>query len=66
MTRKEQYKNLLAWNAYIDLPKVLKFLKEGSIADYEVVSQIYNNGMCLKDFEDLQEVIEEIENGEIE
>ena len=60
---KEEYKNLLLNNAYINLENVLDFLKNNFIADFEVISEIYNKGMSQADYEALQEAIEEIENG---
>jgi len=60
---KQEYKDLLLNNAYINLDNVIDFLKNNYIADFEAISEIYNKGMSEADYEALQEAIDEIENG---
>ena len=58
---KDKYKELLEGNGYIGLSSVLGFLKEGCIADYEAISDIFSGGMSNEDYYNLQEAIGEIE-----
>ena len=57
---KEQYKELLTNNGYINLKSVSEFLSNNCIADYEVISDIFNKGMSNDDYYNLQEALEEI------
>ena len=63
---KEEYKNLILNNGYINTEAVIEFLRNNYIADYEVIAEIYNNGISLSDCENLQKALDEIENREIE
>ena len=64
MTKKE-YKEVLLNNGYINLEAISEFLKHNCIADYEVISEIFNKGMSNNDYDNLQEAINDIENGDI-
>jgi len=58
--RKEEYKEILVNNGYINLENVCNFLKDNCIADYEVISEIFDKGMSGNDYDNLQEAIDEI------
>ena len=59
MTR-EEYKEILENNGYINLVNVINFLRENCIADYEVIAEIYNKGMSIRDWKNLQEALDEL------
>ena len=59
--RKQEYKNILQNNGYINLANVADFLKQNCIADYEVISEIFDSGLSYFDYQELQAAIEEIE-----
>lgn len=59
--KKQDYKDILENNGYINLFAVVSFLRENCIADFGVISEIFNNGMSLDDYQNLQEALEEIE-----
>ncbi|MBW1973788.1 MAG: hypothetical protein JRI44_13280 [Deltaproteobacteria bacterium] len=59
---KENYKDILLNNGYINLSAVIDFLRNNCIADFEVVSDIFNEGMSESDYQDLQEAIDDIES----
>ena len=60
--KKEEYKNILQNNGYINLINVIDFLRQNCIADYEVISIIFNSGMSTLDYQELQAALNEIEN----
>jgi len=49
MTEKERYKEMIESNGYIDLRVVGEFLRKGMIADYELVAEIFDDGMSNND-----------------
>ena len=61
ITKKEYYKGILQNNAYINLNTVKDFLQNNCVADYEVIAEIFNKGMTLLDWQDLQQALDEIE-----
>jgi len=61
-TIKENYKDILLNNSYINLLAVMDFLRNNCIADFEVISEIFNKGMSISDYQDLQEAIDDIES----
>ena len=63
MNQKEYYKEILENNGYINSANVIKFLRENCVADFEVVAEIYGKGLSRNDLADLQEAIDEIEEG---
>jgi len=58
---KQEYKDILENNGYINLYAVVNFLRENCIADYEIISEIFNNGMSVTDYNNLQEALDELE-----
>jgi hypothetical protein len=64
--RKKDYKEILLNNGYINFEVVKNFLREGCIADYEVISEIFNGGMSDYEYQELQEALDEIESGYLE
>jgi len=47
-------------NGYIQRNLVINFLQNGCIADYELIAEIYNNGMGLMDYQNLQTALDEL------
>ena len=58
--RKQEYKDILQNNGYINLVNVADFLEKNCIADYAVISEIFAKGMSVLDYSELQAAIEEI------
>ena len=58
--RVEHYKNLIEDNGYINKTAVIEFLSNNCIADFGVIADIFNEGMSICDYEDLQQAISEI------
>ncbi len=57
--KKEEYKNILQNNGYINLANVVDFLKQNCIADFAVISEIFGKGMSILDYQELQAAIDE-------
>ena len=62
--RIEYYQDILENNGYINLEAVMNFLEDNCIADYEVVAEVFNKGLSIGDYQDLQQAIENIRNRE--
>ena len=58
---KQEYKDILQYNGYINLYEVSRFLRENCIADFGVISEIFNKGMSILDYQNLQEALDELE-----
>lgn len=63
---KKEYKNILQSNGYINLANVVDFLKQNCIADFAAISEIFDRGMSISDYRELQTAIEEILQEEME
>jgi hypothetical protein len=60
-TIKKEYRDMLVNNAYIDLSKVIEFLRGACISDINAIGEIAKNGLSIMDFEALQEAIDDAE-----
>lgn len=56
----KDYKEMLDDNGYINLPVVARFLRQGLIADYEIVAEIFNEGLSATDYNRIQEALDEL------
>ena len=58
---KKEYKAIIEDNPYITFDLVTEFLRNAMIADLECVSKIYNNGLSITSYYNLQEALDELE-----
>jgi hypothetical protein len=65
MSTIQGYKNKIENNRYIQHNLVINFLQEGMIADYELIAEIFNNGMSVTDYNHLHIALEEL-GGELD
>ena len=63
---KQQYKEMIENNAYITFDVVTEFLRKGFIADFELVANIFDEGMSTLDYQNLQEVLDELNVEDVE
>lgn len=54
----KHYQYILENNGYINLEAVMNFLENNCIADYEVISEIFNKGLSQDDYSNLHRAIE--------
>lgn len=59
MTAK-QYKEMIEGVGYIQERLMCEFLRAGMIADFEFVSDIFNKGMSVSDYQALQEALDDL------
>jgi len=53
-------------NAYITFEVVTEFLRKGMIADLELVANIFDKGMSVSDYQNLQEALDELNIEDVE
>jgi len=56
----KEYKEILESNTSINLPVVARFLREGRIADYEVVSRILKTGLMPTDYQLIYKALDDL------
>ena len=61
-----QYKEMIESAGYIQEQTVCKFLRAGMIADFELVSDIFNKGMSISDYQALQKALDDLEIPDVE
>lgn len=59
--RIQYYKDLIENNGYINAQAVIDFLRNNCIADFECIAEIYGGGMSQRDYQDLQEALDNLE-----
>ncbi len=65
-TQKQKYKEMIEENAYITFEVVTEFLRKGMIADLELVANIFDKGMSVSDYQNLQEALDELNIEDVE
>ena len=57
----QYYYELLTGDRYINPEVMINFLRQGCIADYEMVADIFGKGLSQSDYQDLQEAVDRFE-----